>query len=74
MPAWEQMPASRGRSRIAAWGLALLAAMAAAFSTVLGATLVAVIAMCRPRRRPATSRPERAWREAGDHQGPPGHG
>jgi hypothetical protein len=72
MPAWEQVPTSRGRGRIAAWGLALLAPMAAVFSTVLTAALVAVIAMRRPQGRPPTSRPERAWRGAGDHQGPPG--
>jgi hypothetical protein len=74
MPAWEQVPTSRGRGRIAARGLALLAAVAAVFSTVLTAAIVAVIAMRHPRRRPPTSGPERAWREAGDHQGPPGHG
>jgi hypothetical protein len=71
MPAWEQVPTSRGRGRIAARGLALLAAMAAVFSTVLTAALVAVLAMGRLRRRPPTSGPEGAWREAGDHQGPP---
>src|SRR5260370_14523454 len=70
MPAWEQVPTSRGRGRIAAWGLALLAPMAAVFSTVLTAALVAVIAIRRPRGRPPTSRPERAWRDAGDHPRP----
>src|SRR4029077_576467 len=64
MPAWEQVPTRRGRGRIATWGLALLAPLAAACSTVLMAALVAVITMRRPRGRLSTSRPERAWREA----------
>jgi hypothetical protein len=55
MPAWEQVPTSRGRGRIAARGLALFAAMAAVFSTVLTAAHVAVIAMRHPRRRPGPS-------------------
>ena len=76
MPAWEQVPMSPDRRRIAAWGTAVLAAMAVAFSTVLTAALVAVTAMRRPRGRPSASMPERApyGREAGDHQGPPGRG
>ena len=76
MPAWEQVPMRPDRGRIAAWGLAVLAAMAAVFSAVLTAALVAVIAMRRPRGRPPASRPERAryGQEAGGHQGPPGHG
>ena len=51
MPTWEQMPTSRDRGRIAAWGLAVLAAMAAVISAVLTAALVAVTAMRRPRGR-----------------------
>jgi hypothetical protein len=76
MPAWEQVPMRQDRGRIAAWGLAVLAAMAAVFSAVLTAALVAVIAMRHPRGRPPASRPERAryGQEAGGHQGPPGHG
>ena len=76
MPAWELVPMRQDRCRIAAWGLAVLAAMAAVFSAVLTAALVAVIAMRRPRGRPPASRPERAryGQEAGGHQGPPGHG
>jgi hypothetical protein len=75
MPAWEQVPMRPDRGRIAAWGLAVLAAMAAVFSAVLTAALVAVIAMRRPRGRPPASSPERAryGQEAGGHQGPPGH-
>jgi hypothetical protein len=76
MPAWEQVPISPDRGRIAAGGLAVLAAIAAVFSAVLTAALVAVIAMRRPRGRPPASGPERAryGQEAGGHQGPPGHG
>lgn len=76
VPAWEQVPASRDRGRIATWSLAVLAAMAAVFSAVLTAALVAVTAMRRHRGRPPASRPERAryGGEAGDHQGPPGRG
>ena len=76
VPAWEQVPMRPDRGRIAAWGLAVLAAMALVFSAVLTAALVAVIAMRRPRGRPPASRPERAryGQEAGGHQGPPGHG
>jgi hypothetical protein len=76
MPAWEQVPMRPDRGRIAAWGLAVLAVMAAVFSAVLTAALVAVTAMRRPRGRPPASRPERAryGQEAGGHQGPPGHG
>ena len=76
MPAWGQVPTSRDRGRIAAWGSAVLAAMAAVFSAVLTAAFVVVTAMRRPRERPLASRPERAPRggEAGDRQSPPGHG
>jgi hypothetical protein len=76
MPAWEQVPMRPDRGRIAAWGLAVLAVMAAVFSAVLTAALVAVTAMRRPRGRPPASRPERAryGGEAGDHQCPPGRG
>ena len=76
MPAGEQVPASRDRGRIAAWGLAVLAAMAAVFSAVRTAALIPVTAMRRPRERPPASRPERAryGGEAGDHLDPPGHG
>ena len=76
MPAWEQVPARGDRGRIAARGLAVLATMAAVFSAVLTAALVAVTAMRRPRGRPPASRPERAryGGEAGDHQGTPGRG
>jgi hypothetical protein len=76
MPASEQVPTRPDRGRIAASGLAVLAAMAAVFSAVLTAALIAVIAMRRPRGRPPASRPERAryGQEAGGHQGPPGHG
>jgi hypothetical protein len=76
MPAWEQVPTRGDRGRIAAWSLAVLAALAAVFSAVLTAALVAVAAMRRPRGRPPASRPERAryGGEAGDHQGLPGHG
>ena len=75
MPAWEQVPTSRDRGRIAAWGSAVLAAMAM-FSAVLTAAFVAVTAIRRPGERPPASRPERARHggEAGDHQGPPGQG
>jgi hypothetical protein len=76
MPAWEQMPTRGDRGRIAAWSLAVLAALAAVFSAVLTAALIAVTAMRRPCGRPSASRPERAryGEEAGDHQGPPGQG
>ena len=76
MPAWERVPTSPGGRRIAAWGAAVLAAMAALFSAVLAAALVAVTAKRRRRARPPASMPERApyGHEAGDHQGPPGHG
>ena len=76
MPVWDQVPTSRDGGRIAARGLAVLAATAAVFSAVLTAALVAVIAMRRPRGRPPASRPERAryGQEAGGHQGPPEHG
>jgi hypothetical protein len=72
MPAWEQVPTSPGHGRIAAWSVAVLAAMAAAFSAVLTAALVAVIAIRRPRGRTPASGPQRApyGREAGDRQGP----
>ena len=68
MPGWEQVPASRDRGRIAARGMAVLAAMAAVFSAVLAAAFIAVIAMRRPRRRRPASRPELAsyGQEAGD--------
>lgn len=56
MPAWEQLSTSRDRGRVAAWGLAVLAAMAA----MLTAALAAIIAMRRPRGRPPASRRERA--------------
>jgi hypothetical protein len=74
MPAWEQVPTSTGGRRIAAWGAAVLAAMAVVFSTALTAALVAVTAMRRARTRPLASMPKRApyGQEAGDHQGPPG--
>jgi hypothetical protein len=77
MPAWEQVPMSPDRRRMDAWGVAVLAAMAAVFSAVLTAALVAVTAMRRPRGRPSASRPHPAQygREAGDHQGQsPRHG
>jgi hypothetical protein len=72
MPAWEQMPTSPGQGRIAAWSVAVFAAMAGAFSAALTAALVAVIAIRRPRRRTPGSGPERARysREAADRQGP----
>jgi len=72
MPSWEQVLTSRHRGRIAARGLAVLAAMAAVFT----AALVAVTAVRRPRGRPQASTPERAryGGEAGDHEGPPGRG
>ena len=76
MPAWEQVPARPDGRRIAAWGAALLAAMAVVFSAVLTTALVAVTAMRRPRRRAPASLPERApyGQEASDRQSPPGHG
>jgi hypothetical protein len=76
MPAWEQVPASPDRGRIAAWSVAVFAAMAAVFSAMLTAVLVAVTAVRRPRGRPPASRPEPApyGRETGGHQAPPGHG
>lgn len=76
MPAWEQVPASLGRGRIAACRAAMLAAMAFVFSAVLTACLVAVTAIRRPRGRPPASMPERApySGETGDYQRPPGHG
>ena len=76
MPAWEQVPTRPDRRWIAAWGAAVLAAMAVVFSAVLTAALVAVTAMRRPRGPLPASMPERApySQEAGDHQGPPGPG
>jgi hypothetical protein len=76
MPAWEQVPTRPDGRRIAAWGAAVLAAMAVVFSALLTAALVAVSAMRRPRGRPPASMPEHApyGQEAGDHQRPPGHG
>ena len=76
MPAWEQVPTRPDGRRIAAWGAALLAAMAFVFSAVLTTALVAVTAMRRPRRGAPASMPERApyGQEASDRQGPPGHG
>jgi len=76
MPVWEQVPTRGDHGRIAAWGLAVLAALAAVFSAVLTAALVAVTAMRLSRGRPPASRPERAryGGEAGDHQGTPGRG
>ena len=76
MPAWEQVPTSRDRGRMAAWGVAVLAVMAAVFSAVLTAAFVAVTVMRRLEGRPPASRPEdaRYGQEAGDHQGPPRHG
>ena len=76
MPSWEQVPTSRDRGRIAAWGLAVLAAMAAGLSAVLTAALVAVTTLRSYRVRPVASRPERAryGGEVGDHQGPPWRG
>jgi hypothetical protein len=76
MPAWEQVPTRPDGRRTAAWGAALLAAMAVVFSAVLTTALVAVTAMRRPRGRQPASMPERApyGQEAGGHQGPPGHG
>jgi len=76
MPAWEQVPTSRDRGRIVAWGLAVLAVMAAVFSAVVTAALVVVTAILHPWGRPSTSRPERAryGAEVGDHQGPPARG
>jgi hypothetical protein len=76
MPAWEQVPASPGRGRIAAWRAAMLATVAVVFSAVFTACFVAVTAMRRPRGRPPASMPERApyGGETGDYQRPPGHG
>ena len=76
MPAWEQVPTSRDRGRIAAWGAVVLAVMAAVFSAVLAAAVVAVTAMRRPPGHLPAPMPERApyGREAGEPQGPPGHG
>ena len=76
MPVWEQVPTRGDHRRIAAWGLLVLAALAAVFSAVLTAALVAGNAMRRPRGRPPASRPERAryGGEAGDHQGTSGRG
>jgi len=76
MPAWEQVPTSPDRGRIAAWGATVLAAMAAVFSAVLMAAVVAVTAMRRPPGHPPAPMPERApyGRDAGEPQGPPGHG
>jgi hypothetical protein len=67
MPAWEQVPMSRDRGRIAAWGLAVLAAMAAVFSAVLTAALVAVTAMRCPPGTPAgfQARARSVWRGGG---------
>jgi hypothetical protein len=74
MPAWEQVRPSPDHRRIAAWGVAALAAMAAVFSAVLTAALVAATAVRRPGGRAPASGPERApyGREAGDRQGPAG--
>jgi hypothetical protein len=76
MPAWEQVPKSRDRGCIVAWGLEVHAAMTAWLSGVLTAALVAVTAMRRSGGRRPTSGPERArdGGEVGDHQGPPGRG
>jgi hypothetical protein len=76
MPAWEQAPARQDGRRIAAWGAALLNALAVVFSAGVTAALVAVTAMRRPRGRPPASMSERApyGREAGDHQGRHRHG
>src|SRR5579864_4605804 len=65
MPAWEQVPTSPDRGRIAA-----------VFSAVLTAAVVAVTAMRRPPGHPPAPMPERApyGRDAGEPQGPPGHG
>ena len=60
MPAWEQLPTSRDRGRIAAWGLAVLATIATAFSAVFTTALVAVTVIRRPRRYPSASSPEHA--------------
>jgi hypothetical protein len=71
MPAWEQAPARPDRGRIAAWSVAVFAAMAAVFSAVLTASLVAITAMRRPRGRPPASMPERAHngQETGESRG-----
>ena len=76
MPAWEQVPTSRDRGRIAAWGSAVLAAMAAVLSAVLTAALVAVTVMRRSRGRQPAAMPGCAQYggEVGDHQGPPWRG
>jgi hypothetical protein len=65
MPPWEQVPTSRDRGRIVAWGLAVLAVMAAAFGAVLTAALVMVTAIRHPWGRWSASRPERARYGAG---------
>jgi hypothetical protein len=72
MPAWEQVPTSPDRGRMATWSVAVFAAMAAVFSAVLTAALVAVTAVRRPRGRPSASMPERAryGGETGDYQHP----
>ena len=76
MPAWDQVPKSRDRGRIVAWGLEALAAITAGLSALLTAALVAVTAMRRSAGRRPASGPERARYdgEVGDHQGPPGRG
>ena len=76
MPAWEQVPRSRDRGRIVAWGLEVLAGVTAGLGGVLTAALVAVTAMRRSGGRRRASRAERAryGGEVGDHQGPPGRG
>jgi hypothetical protein len=56
MPAWEQVPTSPDRGRIAAWAAAVLAAMAVVFSTLLTAALVAVAALRRPLGHPPARR------------------
>jgi hypothetical protein len=75
MPAWEQLPTSRDRGRIAAWGMAVLAAIATTLSAVFTTALVAVTAMRRPRGIPRRLRTPSALGmagEAGNYQGAPG--
>ena len=72
MPAWEQVPTSPDRGRIAAWGATVLAAMAAVFSAARMAAVVAVTAMRRPpdtRQLPCPS----ALRMAGTPVSPRAH-